>query len=163
MEIDPVAETCFVSVSKSSRPAMEPNYPLILWLPEVLSPKIKRPGPYDNHSPTSSAEIKNCGAVRLRRLHALMAGTGTNFRPWSKSKKRVIYNAQKSLKLRFQMFAHFSSILVQHLFWCPYAVHLLLRAISNFSFVFYANDWRPFLQTYGFSRSYAGNWTKWRG
>jgi hypothetical protein len=48
--------------STASRPALGPTQPPIQWVPEAFSPKAKRPGSEDDHSPTSNAEVKNNGA-----------------------------------------------------------------------------------------------------
>jgi hypothetical protein len=44
------------------RPALEPTQHPIQWLPGAL-PEIKRPAREAHHSPPSSAEVKNGGAV----------------------------------------------------------------------------------------------------
>jgi hypothetical protein len=41
--------------------ALEPTHPPIQCVPEALSPGVKRPG--RDHSPPSSAEVKNGGAM----------------------------------------------------------------------------------------------------
>jgi hypothetical protein len=46
-----------------SRLALGPIQPSIQWVLEALSPGIKRPGGEADHSPPSSAEVKNSGAV----------------------------------------------------------------------------------------------------
>jgi hypothetical protein len=38
--------------------------PPIQWVPEALSPGLKRPGRVANHSPPSNAEVKNGGDTR---------------------------------------------------------------------------------------------------
>jgi hypothetical protein len=43
----------------ASRPALRPTQPPIHWAPVTLSPGINRPGRETDHSPPSSAEIKN--------------------------------------------------------------------------------------------------------
>jgi len=46
------------------RPALGPTQPPIQWVTGVLSLGVKRPGREANHSPPSSAEIKNaCGYI----------------------------------------------------------------------------------------------------
>jgi hypothetical protein len=45
--------------STASRPALGPTQPPIHWVPGALSPGIKRPGREADHSPPSSAEVKN--------------------------------------------------------------------------------------------------------
>jgi hypothetical protein len=42
----------------ASRPALGPTQPPIHWIPEALSLGVKRPGREVNHSPPSSAEVK---------------------------------------------------------------------------------------------------------
>jgi hypothetical protein len=43
----------------ASRPALEPTQPPIQWVPGAFSLGLKRPGREDDHSPPSSAEVKN--------------------------------------------------------------------------------------------------------
>jgi hypothetical protein len=43
--------------------ALGPNQVLIQWATEALSPAVKRPGRESYHSPPSSAEVKNGGAI----------------------------------------------------------------------------------------------------
>jgi hypothetical protein len=45
------------------RPAVGPIQPLIQWVPGALSPELKSLGHEDDHSPPSSAEVKNGGVV----------------------------------------------------------------------------------------------------
>jgi len=45
--------------SKESRPSLRPTLPPAQRIPEVLSSKVKRPGREADHSPPSSAEVKN--------------------------------------------------------------------------------------------------------
>jgi hypothetical protein len=40
------------------RASLGPNQPPIKWVPGALSSEVKRPGSVDDHSPSSSAEIK---------------------------------------------------------------------------------------------------------
>jgi hypothetical protein len=49
----------------ASKPALGPTQPPIQWVPGALSLGIKRPGRYANHSPPSSAEIKECVELRF--------------------------------------------------------------------------------------------------
>jgi hypothetical protein len=42
----------------SSRPALGPTQPPIQWVIGALSPGVKRPRRYTNHSPPISAEVK---------------------------------------------------------------------------------------------------------
>jgi hypothetical protein len=59
----------------ASRPTLGPTLPPIQWVPETLSLGIKRPGREAVHSPSSSAEVKNGGAIPplLIRLHCVMS------------------------------------------------------------------------------------------
>jgi hypothetical protein len=50
-------------VSTLSRPALGPIQPLTQCISGVLSPGIKRPEREADHSPPSSAAVKNCGAI----------------------------------------------------------------------------------------------------
>jgi hypothetical protein len=49
--------------SITSRPALGPIQPLIQRVPEPFPPGIKRQGHEADHSPESSAEVKNGGAI----------------------------------------------------------------------------------------------------
>jgi hypothetical protein len=49
--------------STASRPAPRPSQPPIQWLPGAISPEVKRPGSEVDHSPPSSVEVKNGGAI----------------------------------------------------------------------------------------------------
>jgi hypothetical protein len=49
--------------STGSRPALGPTHPPIQWVPRVLSSGIKLPGRETDHSPPSSADVKNGGAI----------------------------------------------------------------------------------------------------
>jgi hypothetical protein len=49
----------FFLFATASRPALGPNKPLIQWVPRALSPEVNRPGREADHSPPSSAEVKN--------------------------------------------------------------------------------------------------------
>lgn len=44
--------------SPAFRPVLEPNQPLIQWIPKDLSPGLKRPGRESDHSIQSNAKIK---------------------------------------------------------------------------------------------------------
>jgi hypothetical protein len=44
-------------------PALGPSQPPIQWIPEAISPRVKRPGREAHHSPRPSAEVKNSGAI----------------------------------------------------------------------------------------------------
>jgi hypothetical protein len=49
--------------STASRPALGPTQPPIQWVPGVLSPGVKRQGREADHSPQTSAEVKNGEAI----------------------------------------------------------------------------------------------------
>jgi hypothetical protein len=46
-----------------TRPALVPTQPTIQWVPGALSPGVKQQGHEADHSPPSSAEVKNGGAI----------------------------------------------------------------------------------------------------
>jgi hypothetical protein len=50
-------------LSTSSKPIVGPTHPPVHWVPRVLSTGVKRPGHEADHSPLSSAEIKNDGVI----------------------------------------------------------------------------------------------------
>jgi hypothetical protein len=59
----------------ASRTALEPTEPPIQWVPWALSLGVKRPGRETNHSPPSSAEVKECVELYLHypiRLHGVV-------------------------------------------------------------------------------------------
>jgi hypothetical protein len=61
----------------ASRPAMGPTQPPIQWVTGVFSPGIKRPGREADHSPPSSAEVKERAELYLHspvHLHGVMLG-----------------------------------------------------------------------------------------
>jgi hypothetical protein len=49
----------------ASRPAMGPTQPAIQWIPGDFSLGVKRPGSEADHSPPSSAKIKECVELYL--------------------------------------------------------------------------------------------------
>jgi len=49
----------FFLLTTASRSFLRPTQPLIQWMPGVLSPRVKRSGREADHSPPSSAEVKN--------------------------------------------------------------------------------------------------------
>jgi hypothetical protein len=49
--------------STASRPTLGPRQPHIQWVPGAVSPGVKRLGREADHSPPSSAEVKNGGAI----------------------------------------------------------------------------------------------------
>jgi hypothetical protein len=58
-----------------SRPALELTQPPIQWVQRILSLGVKRPGSEADHSPPSSAEIKECVEVYLHfpiHLHGMV-------------------------------------------------------------------------------------------
>jgi hypothetical protein len=48
-----------------SRPALGPTQPPVQWVPEDLSPWVKWPGREADHSPPSTAEVKECTELYL--------------------------------------------------------------------------------------------------
>jgi hypothetical protein len=54
----PVGARIFLH-STSSRPALGPTQPPIQWVPGALSLGVKQPGREGDHSPPTSAEVKN--------------------------------------------------------------------------------------------------------
>jgi hypothetical protein len=49
----------------ASRTALGPTQPPIQWVPEVLTLGVKGPGREGDHSPPSSAEVKECMELHL--------------------------------------------------------------------------------------------------
>jgi hypothetical protein len=56
-----------------SRPALGPTQPPIQWLSEALSLGLKRPGSENDHSPPSSAEVKNAWSYTSNPAYAFVA------------------------------------------------------------------------------------------
>jgi hypothetical protein len=59
----------------ASRPTLGPTQPPIQEIPEVLSPGVKRSVREADHSPQSSAEVRECVELYLHspiRLHDMM-------------------------------------------------------------------------------------------
>jgi len=59
----------------ASRPALEPNQPLVQWIPVALTPKVEWSGREADHSPPSSAEVKNAQSYSSTppiRLHGVV-------------------------------------------------------------------------------------------
>jgi len=57
------------------RTALGPTQPPMKWVPGALSPRVKRPGCEDDHSPPSSAEVKNMWGYTATppiRLHGVV-------------------------------------------------------------------------------------------
>jgi hypothetical protein len=59
----------FPAASTTSRPNLGLTQPPIQWVPGALSPGVKRPGREADHSPPSSAEVKNGGAIPPLPIH----------------------------------------------------------------------------------------------
>jgi hypothetical protein len=60
-------------LSTSSRPVLEPTQLPIQGVPGALSPAVKRPGREADHSPPSSAEVKNAWMYTSIPSYAFMA------------------------------------------------------------------------------------------
>jgi hypothetical protein len=58
--------------STSSRPALGPTQLPIQWVPEALSPGVKRPGREADHSPNTSAKVKKMWIYTSTLPYALM-------------------------------------------------------------------------------------------
>jgi hypothetical protein len=59
----------------ASRTALGPTQPPLQWLPGALCLGVKRPGRETDHSPPSSAEVKECVKLYLHspiRLHSVV-------------------------------------------------------------------------------------------
>jgi hypothetical protein len=59
----------------ASRTALGPTHPPIYWVPGALSLGVKRPGREADHSPPSSAEVKNAWSYTSTppvRLHGVV-------------------------------------------------------------------------------------------
>jgi len=64
-----------ILVTTASRPALGPTLPPIHWVPGALSPAVKRPGREADHSPPSSAEVKDAWSyipIPPIRLHGVV-------------------------------------------------------------------------------------------
>jgi hypothetical protein len=57
----------------TSQPALGPTQPPIQWVPEALPLKVKRPGNEADHSPPSSAEVKNAWSYTSTLPYVFMA------------------------------------------------------------------------------------------
>jgi hypothetical protein len=53
----------YYTASQPIRPALRPTLPHVQWVLEAISPGLKRPGREADHSPPSSAEVKNGGVI----------------------------------------------------------------------------------------------------
>jgi hypothetical protein len=60
-------------LTTASRPVLEPTQPPIEWVPGALSLGVKRPGREADHSPSSSAEVKNAWIYTSTPQYAFVA------------------------------------------------------------------------------------------
>jgi hypothetical protein len=71
--------TAPTGLSTACIPTLGPTKPSIQWVPGTLSPGVKRPRREADQSPSSSAEVKNCGTIlplpHCIELIELSAGT----------------------------------------------------------------------------------------
>jgi hypothetical protein len=51
------------SYSTESRPALGPTQPPVQWVPKALPTRVVQPGSEADHSPLSSAKVKNDGDI----------------------------------------------------------------------------------------------------
>jgi hypothetical protein len=58
----------------ASRPALGPTQPPIQWVPGALSLGVKRSGREADHSPPSSAEVKNAWSYTSTAQYVFMVG-----------------------------------------------------------------------------------------
>jgi hypothetical protein len=68
-----------IPFATSSRPAVEPIQRRIQWVPGALSPGIKQQGHEADHSPPSSAEVKNEWSYTPTPPYVFMVGTSVPF------------------------------------------------------------------------------------
>jgi hypothetical protein len=59
--------------STVSTPALGPTQPPIKWVPQALSLGVQRPGHESDHSPPSSAEVKNAWSIPPLLQYVFMA------------------------------------------------------------------------------------------
>jgi hypothetical protein len=67
----------------ASRPTLRPIQPPIQWVPGAISPGVKRQGREADHSPPSSAEVKNVWSYTFTpplRLHGVVLSYRTKHR-----------------------------------------------------------------------------------
>jgi hypothetical protein len=57
----------------ASRPALVPTHPPFQWVPAVLSSGIKRQGRESDHSPPSSAKVKNSWSYTFSPSYVFVA------------------------------------------------------------------------------------------
>jgi hypothetical protein len=58
--------------STAPRPILRSTEPLIRWIPGASSLRVKSPGREDDHSPITSAEVKNDGAIPPPHMFSLI-------------------------------------------------------------------------------------------
>jgi hypothetical protein len=68
-----ISVLCIFYLCTASRTALGPTQPPILWVPGALSLGVKRPGREADHSPPSSAEVKNAWSYTSTPPYVFMA------------------------------------------------------------------------------------------
>jgi len=69
------AGTSQTRIWEAPRTVLEPTQPPIRWVPWALSVSVKRPGREEDHSPATTAEVKECVELYLHsplHLHGVL-------------------------------------------------------------------------------------------
>jgi hypothetical protein len=82
----------------ASRPALGPTQPPIQWVPGALSLEVKRPGREADHSPPTSAEVKNAWSYTSTPKYAFMAWCSVEAQGQPYLYLYVCYPARHTLK-----------------------------------------------------------------
>jgi hypothetical protein len=99
----PVGDKIFL-LSTSSRTAMGPTQPIIQWAQEGSFAGVKRPERGADHSPPSSAEVKNTSIYTPIRLHGVVLkylNTGQLYLAFTKRNIYVTVKARRLVNPRF--------------------------------------------------------------